>query len=102
MPTSRFSTVAGLFGPRILIVALAIFWPGGLVTGSARTITFSLELTRYQYSGFNPYYQGNTYYTAAPSLTSDSPPVTYDEADSPIPAYSASENGSGVSYFFDL
>jgi len=74
----------------------------------ARTITLSLEFTRLQYSILDPNYAGQTYYTVKPLISSDVPPVTYDEADSSTnnpadtAAFGGSESGYGGSYYFDI
>ena len=68
----------------------------------ARTITLSLEFSRQQFSTINPYYFGNTYYTVGVLVSSDIPPVTYDEVASPTPAYSGTESGYSETYFGDI
>jgi hypothetical protein len=76
----------------------------GLPTTRARTITLSLEFTRLQLSVFDPYNPGQTYYTVITLVSSDVPPVTYDEVDSsaPNPAFGGSENGYGYGYYGDI
>ena len=70
----------------------------------ARTISLSLELGRLQYSVLDPNYSGQTYYTVNVIVSSDSPPVTYDEVDSPAPdlAYVGTETGWGDVYYSDF
>ena len=84
-----------------LALAFVIF---ALPAASARTITLSLEFARQQYSTLDPFFQGQTYYTVFVSVSSDIPPVTYDEVDSPAPdvAFGGSESGNGYSSYPDL
>ena len=69
---------------------------------SAQTITLSLQLGRLQYSVLDANYSGNTYYTVNVLLSSDIPPVTYDEVDSPGNQYGGTEGGYGDAYFGDV
>jgi hypothetical protein len=75
-----------------------------LSAARARTITLSLEFTRIQFSVIDPYYPGQTYYTVKTLVSSDVPPITYDEVDSsaPNPAFGGSENGYGYGYYSDI
>jgi hypothetical protein len=70
----------------------------------ARTITLSLEFTRFQYSLLDPYYPGQAYYTVKTIVSSDVPPITYDEVDSSTnnSAFGASENGNGITPYPDI
>lgn len=70
----------------------------------ARTITLSLEFTRLQYSVLDPDYAGQTYYTVETMVSSDVPPITYDEVDSSTnnSAFGGSENGNGYAFYPDL
>src|ERR1035441_8142475 len=76
----------------------------GQPIADARTITLSLEFTRLQLSVFDPYNPGQTYYTVITLVSSDVPPVTYDEVESsaPNPAFGGSENGYGYGYYGDI
>ena len=56
-----------------------------LPAARARTITLSLEFARQQYSVLDPNFPGQTFYTVFVIVSSDIPPVTYDEVDSPAP-----------------
>jgi hypothetical protein len=73
-------------------------------TAHARTITLSLEFTRIQFSVFDSYNPGQTYYTVKTLVSSDVPPVTYDEVDSSTnnSAFGGSENGYGYGYYGDI
>ena len=73
-------------------------------TVSARTITLSLEFARQQYSILSPYDGGQTSYTVYVLVSSDTPPITYDEVDSaaPNPVFGGSETGYGYSSYGDI
>jgi hypothetical protein len=85
----------------LLALAFGIF---ALPAARARTITLSLEFARQQYSTLDPFFQGQTYYTVFVLVSSDIPPVTYDEVDSPAPdvAFGGSETGNGYTSYGDL
>ena len=84
----------------LCLLALSLASPAA----PARTITLSLELARLQFSLFDPYNPGQTFYTVKTVVSSDVPPVTYDEVDSsaPNPAFGGSENGYGYGYYSDI
>jgi Concanavalin A-like lectin/glucanases superfamily len=88
-----------LFRLGLLILAA---WCWAAPVANARTITLSLEFSKQQYSTIDPYFFGQTYYTVNVFVSSDVPSVTYDEVDSPVPAYSGSESGSGETLFGDI
>jgi hypothetical protein len=75
-----------------------------LSAARARTITLSLEFTRLQFSAIDPYNPAQTFYTVKTLVSSDVPPITYDEVDSsaPNPAFGGSENGYGYGYYSDI
>lgn len=95
--------------PRLRAAALLLsimgtcFWLPPAV--SARTITLTLEFARQQYTAYyNSFYNGNTYYTLAVLVSSDTQPATYDEVDSPgaSPSFSGTESGYGYSLYGDI
>ena len=85
----------------VLAFTLGIF---AAPAAQARTITLSLEFTRIQFSVFDAYNPGRTYYTVKTLVSSDVPPVTYDEVDSSTnnSAFGGSENGYGYGYYGDI
>ncbi len=104
MKTTLVSPKLHLFRSLLWLVALysGVLFVAPVVSG--RTITLSVEFGRLQYSTVDPNYQGNTYYTVNPIVTSDSSPVTYDEVDSPAPdlAYVGTETGWSHGYYGDF
>lgn len=81
-----------------LLIALAFF--SFLPATFARTITLSLVFSKVQYSALDPNYTGNTYYTVAVHVSSDTQPLTYDEVDSPQPNSSFVGTESGYSQWY--
>jgi hypothetical protein len=107
MKTNR-SRAAVIFYRAILSCVVALGLAGEPVA-RARTITVSLEFTRFQFSVLDPYSPGQTWYTVATLVSSDVPPITYDEVDSATnnstsgnPAFGGSENGYGYGYYNDI
>ncbi|HLX95688.1 MAG TPA: LamG domain-containing protein [Verrucomicrobiae bacterium] len=98
--SSSFRTCRRL-RPVALALVLGMF---AAPTAHARTITLSLEFTRIQFSVFDPYNPGQTFYTVKTLVSSDVPPVTYDEVDSSTnnSAFGGSENGYGYGYYGDI
>jgi len=101
MKTSTSSRACRLLQQVALAFVLGIF---AAPTAHARTITLSLEFTRIQFSVFDSYNPGQTYYTVKTLVSSDVPPVTYDEVDSSTnnSAFGGSENGYGYGYYGDI
>ena len=89
---------------RAVIPCFAALLLIGPPAARARTITLSLEFTRLQFSVFDQYNPGQTYYTVITKVSSDTPPVTYDEVDSSTnnSAFGGSENGYGYGYYSDI
>ena len=101
METSSRSRVCRLLRLVVLAFTLGLF---AVPAARARTITLSLEFTRIQFSVFDLYNPGRTYYTVKTLVSSDVPPVTYDEVDSSTnnSAFGGSENGYGYGYYGDI
>jgi len=85
----------------VLVFTLGLF---AAPAARARTITLSLEFIRIQFSVFDLSNPGRTYYTVKTLVSSDVPPVTYDEVDSSTnnSAFGGSENGYGYGYYPDI
>src|ERR1017187_7119626 len=101
MKTSSNSRAGRLLRLVVLAFTLGVF---AAPAARARTITLSLEFTRIQFSVFDQYNPGQTQYTVKTLVSSDVPPITYDEADSSTnnSAFGGSENGYGYGYYGDL